>query len=63
MAGKGLSNALAMLDHRACPIGIQNSFERSSGRLVFFMRLYLCSYWFIIYGRVTHTHEGTVTVT
>lgn len=51
MLGKGLSKSQPMSQDSFGAISIQNSFERSSGRLVFFLRLYLCSYWFIIYAR------------
>lgn len=62
MAGEGLSNALAMLDHRVSPVSIQNSFERSARRLVFFLRFYLCCLRFILYARHPIAREETVTV-
>lgn len=63
MFGEGLSKALPMSQNSLSALSIQNSFERSSRRLVFFLRFYLCSLRFILYARHPIARERTVTVT
>ena len=52
MSGEGLADALAMIDHRLCPLRIENGFKRRLRRNIFLLRFYLLSRGFILYARI-----------